>query len=145
MPYRRISEYGVIGDMHSAALVSADGSIDWLCFPRFCSPSVFAALVGDAEGGYFRIRPVGDFRSDHSYQPDSNILVAEFRTDSGVATLTDFMPVADEITHCDHDLVRMVRCQSGSVEMEVEVKPRLGDARSPTAVSVNGRSAAARL
>jgi len=98
MPYRRISEYGVIGDMHSAALVSRDGSIDWLCFPRFDSPSVFAALVDDAQGGYFCIRPVGDFRCDHSYLPDSNVLVADFRTDSGAATLTDFMPVADEIT-----------------------------------------------
>jgi len=145
MSYRRISEYGVIGDMHSAALVSADGSIDWLCFPRFDSPSVFAALVDDADGGYFRIRPAGDFRCDHSYPPDSNVLVAEFRTDSGVATLTDFMPVADEITECDHDLVRVVRCQSGSVGMEVEFKPRLGYGRSPTAVSVNGRSAVARL
>jgi GH15 family glucan-1,4-alpha-glucosidase len=144
MTYRRISEYGVIGDMHSAALVSADGSIDWLCFPRFDSPSVFAALVDDGDGGYFRIRPVGDFRSDQSYQPDSNILVAKFRTDSGVATLTDFMPVADEITHCDHDLVRVVRCQSGSVQMQVEFKPRLGYARSPTDISVNERSAVAR-
>ncbi len=67
MPYRRISEYGVIGDMHSAALVSSDGSIDWLCFPRFDSPSVFAAIVDDAKGGYFRIRPVGEFQHDHSY------------------------------------------------------------------------------
>ncbi|TET95867.1 MAG: glycoside hydrolase family 15 protein [Dehalococcoidia bacterium] len=144
MPYRRISEYGVIGDMHSAALVSRDGSIDWLCFPRFDSPSVFAAVVDDAQGGYFRIRPVGDFRCDHSYIPDSNVLVADFRTDSGAATLTDFMPVADEITHCDHELVRVVRCQSGSMEMEVEFKPRLDYARSPTAISVNGRSVVAR-
>ncbi len=144
MPYRRISDYGVVGDMHSAALVSRDGSIDWLCFPRFDSPSVFAALVDDAQGGYFRIRPVGDFRCDHSYLPDSNVLVTDFRTDSGAATLTDFMPVADEITQCDHELVRLVRCQSGSVEMEVEFNPRLDYARSPTAISVNGRSAVAR-
>ncbi len=145
MTYRPISEYGVIGDMHSAALVSADGSIDWLCFPRFDSPSVFAALVDDADGGYFRIRPVGDFRSEHSYQRDSNILAAEFRTDSGVATLTDFMPVCDDITQCDHDLVRMVRCQSGSVQMQMEFKPRLGYGRSPTDISVSERSAVARL
>jgi GH15 family glucan-1,4-alpha-glucosidase len=145
MTYRRISEYGVIGDMHSAALVSADGSIDWLCFPRFDSPSVFAALIDDADGGYFQIRPVGDFRCSHSYQHDSNILAAEFSTDSGVATLTDFMPVADDITHCDHDLVRMVRCQSGSVEMELEFKPRLGYGRTPTSIAVDGRSAVARL
>ena len=145
MTYRRISEYGVIGDMHSAALVSADGSIDWLCFPHFDSPSVFAALLDDAKGGYFHIRPVGGFRSGHSYQHDTNILVAEFRTDSGVATLTDFMPVGDDITTCDHDLVRIVRCQSGSVKMEAEFKPRLDYARSPTAITVNERSVVARL
>jgi GH15 family glucan-1,4-alpha-glucosidase len=145
MTYRRISDYGVIGDMHSAALVSADGSVDWLCFPRFDSPSVFAALVDDAQGGYFRIRPVGDFRCDHSYLPNTNVLVADFRTDSGAVTLTDFMPVADEITHCDHELVRVVRCQSGSAEMELEFKPRLNYARSPTAITVDGRSVVARL
>lgn len=145
MTYRRISDYGVIGDMHSAALVSADGSIDWLCFPRFDSPSVFAALIDDARGGYFRIRPVGDFRCDHSYLPNTNVLVADFRTDSGAATLTDFMPVADEITHCDHELVRVVRCQGGSVQMELEFKPRLDYARSPTAITVDGRSVVAQL
>nr|NIM51334.1 glycoside hydrolase family 15 protein [Gemmatimonadales bacterium] len=123
MPYRRISEYGVIGDMHSAALVSGDGSIDWLCFPRFDSPSVFAALVDDAQGGYFRIRPVGEFQHDHSYLPESNVLVANFQTRSGAVSLTDFMPVADEITHCEHEVVRVVRCQSGSVEMEAEFLP----------------------
>ena len=145
MPYRKISDYGVIGDMHSAALVSSDGSIDWLCFPRFDSPSVFAALVGDANGGYFRIRPAGDFRHDHSYLPDSNVLAANFETDSGSVSLTDFMPVAEEVTHCDHEVVRIVRCERGSVEMELEFQPRLDYARSPTEVRVNGRSAVARL
>ncbi len=144
MPYRRISEYGVIGDMHSAALVSSDGSIDWLCFPRFDSPSVFAAIVDDAKGGYFRIRPVGEFQHDHAYLPESNVLVANFQTKSGAVSLTDFMPVADEITHCAHEVVRVVRCQSGSVEMEAEFLPRLDYARPGTSVAVNGRSAVAR-
>ncbi|MCH6555883.1 MAG: glycoside hydrolase family 15 protein, partial [Chloroflexi bacterium] len=145
MPYRKISDYGVIGDMHSAALVSSDGSIDWLCFPRFDSPSVFAALVGDANGGYFRIRPAGDFNHGHSYLPDSNVLAANFETDSGSVSLTDFMPVAEEVTHCDHEVVRIVRCERGSVEMELEFQPRLDYARSPTEVRVNGRSVVARL
>ena len=145
MPYRKISDYGVIGDMHSAALVSSDGSIDWLCFPRFDSPSVFAALVGDANGGHFRIRPAGDFRHDHSYLSDSNVLAANFETDSGSVSLTDFMPVAEEVTHCDHEVVRIVRCERGSVEMELEFQPRLDYARSPTEVRVNGRSVVARL
>jgi GH15 family glucan-1,4-alpha-glucosidase len=144
MPYRRISEYGVIGNMHSAALVSADGSIDWLCFPRFDSPSVFAAVVDDADGGYYRIRPVGDFERDHAYLPDTNVLEATFRTDSGAVTLTDFMPISDEITECEHELVRIVRCRSGSVDMEVEFLPRMDYGRSPAPIAVNGRLAVAR-
>jgi len=131
--------------MHSAALVSGDGSLDWLCFPRFDSPSVFAAVVDDVNGGHFRIRPAGEFRHDHSYLPESNVLVASFQTDSGSASLTDFMPVAEEITQCAHEVLRIVRCQSGSVEMELDFRPRMDYGRSATAVTVNGRSAVARL
>jgi len=145
MPYRRISEYGVIGDMHSAALVSGDGSIDWLCFPRFDSPSVFAAVVDEANGGYFQIRPAGKHQHSHSYLPESNVLVATFQTETGAASLTDFMPVAEEITQCDHEVVRIVRCQSGSVEMELDFRPRLDYGRPDTALAVNGRSAVARF
>src|SRR3972149_8069717 len=106
MADRNISEYGVIGDMHSAALVSGDGSLDWLCFPRFDSPSVFAAVVDDVNGGHFRIRPAGEVRHDHSYLPESNVLVASFQTDSGSASLTGFMPVAEEITQQAHEGLR---------------------------------------
>src|SRR3970040_376634 len=123
MPYRRISEYGVIGDMHSAALVSGDGSIDWLCFPRFDSPSVFAAVVDDVNGGHLRIRPAGKFRHDHSYLPESNVLVATFQTDSGSVSLTDFMPVAEEITQCAHEVLRIGGGQSGSLEMGTGFRP----------------------
>src|SRR3972149_2379061 len=129
MADRNISEYGVIGDMHSAALVSGDGSLDWLCFPRFDSPSVFAAVIDDVNGGYFRIRPAGEFRHDHSYLPESNVLVASFQTDGGSASLTDFMPVAEEITQCAHEVVRIGRRQSGSVEVGLDFRPRLGYGR----------------
>lgn len=144
MAYRRINDYGVIGDMHSSALVSADGSIDWLCFPRFDSPSVFAALVDDANGGFFRIRPAGEFRGKNSYLSESNVLVTTFQTDAGAATLTDFMPVADDIMQCEHEVIRVARCESGSLEMELEFNPRLEYARPDTSVSVNGRSVVAR-
>ncbi|MDP2673920.1 MAG: glycoside hydrolase family 15 protein [Dehalococcoidia bacterium] len=144
MPYRNISEYGVIGDMHSAALVSGDGSLDWLCFPRFDSPSVFAAVIDDVNGGHFRIRPAGKFRHDHAYLPESNVLVASFQTEGGSVSLTDFMPVAEEITQCAHEVLRIVRCQSGSVEMELDFRPRMDYGRRDTSVAVNGRSAVAR-
>src|SRR3990172_4314952 len=142
MPYRNISEYGVIGDMHPAALVSGDGSLDWLCFPRFDSPSVFAAVIDDVNGGHFRIRPAGKFRHDHAYLPESNVLVASFQTEGGSASLTDFMPVAEEITQCAHEVLRIVRCQSGSVELDF--RPRMDYGRRDTTVAVNGRSAVAR-
>ena len=81
MTYRPISDYGVIGDMHSAALVAVDGSIDWLCFPRFDSPSVFAALLDTGNGGRFQIHPADpSARSSQRYLPDSNVLTTEFRT-----------------------------------------------------------------
>src|SRR3972149_9616365 len=102
MADRNISEYGVIGDMHSAALVSGDGSLDWLCFPRFDSPSVFAAVVDDVNGGYFRIRPAGEFRHDHSYLPESNVLVAGFQTQTGSVPPTAFMPPGGGRTKTTH-------------------------------------------
>lgn len=144
MVYKPISDYGVVGDMHSAALIARDGSIDWLCFPRFDSPSVFAAILDDARGGRFRIRPVGEFSAHQRYLSDSNVLVTEFRTGSGAVTLTDFMPVEEDIRQCRHNLIRVLRCEEGSVEMEVLFAPRMDYARGKTEVTVKGRAAVAR-
>ncbi len=144
MPYKPISDYGVIGDMHSAALVGSDGAIDWLCFPRFDSPSVFAAVLDDTRGGRFRVAPSGDFTREHHYLPDSNVLVTTFSTDSGSVSLTDFMPVGDDVTHCDHEVVRIVRCQSGRVDLEAIFEPRLDFGRNHTRIVVQDRLAVAR-
>jgi len=144
MTYKPISDYGVIGDMHSAALIGSDGSIDWLCLPRFDSPSAFAAILDDNKGGRFRVAPAGQYRRNHSYLPDSNVLVTNFTTDSGAVSLTDFMPLGDDVTHCDHELVRILRCQSGQVDMEVLFQPRLNYARDQTDMAVQGRLAVAR-
>jgi len=132
MTYKPISDYGVIGDMHSAALVSTSGSIDWLCFPRFDSPSVFAAILDDQRGGRFAIRPAGEYRSSQAYAPDTNILVTTFHTDSGRATLTDFMPLAEDITFSEHEVIRLARCETGEVTLECLFRPRLGYARAET-------------
>ena len=78
MAYQPISSYGVIGDMHSIALVGSDGSIDWLCLPRFDSPSVFASILDYEKGGYFRIQPVGDGKQKQMYLTDTNVLVTRF-------------------------------------------------------------------
>ena len=81
MAYQPIENYGVIGDLHTAALVGTDGSIDWLCLPRFDSPSVFAAILDDKKGGHFKIAPVGDEVSRKQfYCPDTNILDTRFFT-----------------------------------------------------------------
>src|SRR3972149_3342983 len=114
MTFKPIREYGVIGDMHSAALVGHDGSIDWLCFPRFDSPSVFAAILDDTKGGRFRIAPSAEHPRSQHYLPDSNVLVTNFVTDSGAVSLTDFMPIGDDVARCEHELVRVVRCPSAS-------------------------------
>ncbi len=89
-----IEEYGVIGDLHTAAIIGTNGSIDWFCYPRFDSPSVFGAVLDDAKGGRFRISPVKDeVTSRQLYIPDTNILLTRFLTADGVSEITDFMPV----------------------------------------------------
>ena len=133
MTYRPISDYGVIGDMHSAALVSTSGSIDWLCFPRFDSASVFAAILDDQRGGRFAIRPTGEYRSSQAYMPDTNILVTTFHTDGGGrVTVTDFMPLAEDITLSEHEIIRVARCEAGEVTLECLFRPRLDYARVDT-------------
>lgn len=145
MTYRAIHDYGVIGDMHSAALVSSDGSIDWLCFPKFNSPSVFAAILDDSKGGRFHIRPAGDFKYDQHYVDDTNVLRTQFRTASGRGAVTDFMPVGKNgVIKSPHDLYRIVQCDEGTLDIELTFEPRLNYARTPTAVSVTEHAAVAR-
>jgi GH15 family glucan-1,4-alpha-glucosidase len=113
----RIEDYALIGDCHSAALVSRAGSIDWLCWPRFDSPACFAALLGTPENGFWRMSPgQGATAAARRYRPDSLVLETEFETDTGAVTVIDFMPV--RTTHCD--LVRMVVGRRGRVAMESE-------------------------
>ena len=142
-------DYGLIGDMSSAALVGTDGSVDWLCLPRFDSPSVFAAILDQEIGGRFRIRPSATYATEQSYLPDTNILETVFATSTGVVSITDFMPIQDNDRDGKPDrnpanppeLHRIVRCMSGSVEMVCNYEPRHDYARAvPTfrAVSGNG-------
>ncbi len=142
-------DYGLIGDMSSAALVGMDGSVDWLCLPRFDSPSVFAAILDQDIGGSFRIRPSATYATEQSYLPDTNILETVFATATGVVSITDFMPIQDNDRDGKPDrnpanppeLHRIVRCMSGRVEMVCSYEPRHDYARAvPTfrAVSGNG-------
>lgn len=111
MPYQPIEDYGIIGNMRTAALVSKTGSIDWLCYPNFDSPSIFAALLDDKIGGIFSIQPdTEDFTSKQFYWQDTNVLVTRFMTPTGGLELIDYMPVGDsELASYSNCLIRRVR------------------------------------
>ncbi|MGE3190534.1 MAG: glycoside hydrolase family 15 protein [Vicinamibacterales bacterium] len=140
MPYKPIEDYGLIGDMHTAALVSRDGSIDWLCLPSFDSPSVFASLVDDQRGGSFRIHPqASDVSCKQFYWPDTNVLITRFLTDGGSAELCDFMPVGAARTSVrHHEIIRRVTAVRGSLPMRLECRPAFDYARGRHAVQIDG-------
>jgi alpha,alpha-trehalase len=121
-----ISDYGLIGDMRTAALVGLDGAIDWCCLPRFDSGSVFAAILDPERGGTWSIRPAVDWTSTQRYLPRTNILETTFRTAGGVAVLTDFMPVdEDGRPSSPHpEIHRQLRCPRGRVPMQITFMPR---------------------
>jgi GH15 family glucan-1,4-alpha-glucosidase len=108
----RIEDYAIIGDMRTAALVCRDGSIDWLCVPRFDSPACFAALLGKPENGRWLIAPKNEFKSRRCYREDTLILETTFATSQGEANLVDFMRMSNEYT----SLIRIVMGLKGSVE-----------------------------
>jgi GH15 family glucan-1,4-alpha-glucosidase len=113
----RIEDYALIGDCESAALVGRDGSIDWLCWPRFDSPACFAALLGGPEHGRWKIAPQKIVAVKRRYRPDTLILETDFEAEAGAVTLVDFMPVRG----LHSDLVRMVVGRRGRVAMEMEL------------------------
>jgi len=95
MAFQPIENYGVIGNMQSIALVGMNGSIDFLCYPEFDSPTVFAAILDDQKGGKFEIRPrLSNMRVRQLYLPETNILLTRFLSDGGLDELTDYMPTA---------------------------------------------------
>jgi GH15 family glucan-1,4-alpha-glucosidase len=123
-----IADYGLIGDLHTAALVGRNGSIDWCCAPRFDSPSVFAALLDPARGGRWRISPAGSWTSAQRYLPATNILETVFHLTGGVAHLIDFMPVGPA-RGASTEIHRRIHCPRGSVALDVVFEPRFDYAR----------------
>jgi GH15 family glucan-1,4-alpha-glucosidase len=121
-----IEDYALIGDCETAALVGRDGSIDWLCLPRFDSDACFAALLGTPENGYWRIAPVDKARVRRRYRPKTLILETEFETETGTATLIDFMPLRTG----NPEIVRLVRCDRGSIRMRTEIVMRFDYGRT---------------
>ena len=128
-----VGDYAIIGDCRSAALVSRSGSIDWLCWPRFDSPSLLGALL-DPRAGRWSLSPTAPFRTERRYAGDSNVLETRLETGSGSLVVTDLMPVASEeekrsLLLPDHEILRLVACERGEVEVEtvLEVRPRAED------------------
>jgi GH15 family glucan-1,4-alpha-glucosidase len=114
-----LEDYAVIGNMISAALVARDGSIDWLCLPRFDSPACFAALLGDRTHGHWQIAPTAKHEVRRSYYPRTAVLETRFTTGSGEVALIDFMPLTEHERKVD--VVRIVRGVRGSVEIGMEL------------------------
>ena len=118
-----IGDYALIGDCETAALVGRDGSIDWLCWPRFDSDACFAALLGGPGNGRWRIAPRATARTiTRRYREDTLILETRFETDAGVMTLVDFMTPRSDTS----DVVRIVRCERGRVDVHMELVLRFG-------------------
>ncbi len=141
MGYNPIECYGIIGDMHTCALVGMDGSIDWMCLPYFDSPSVFAAILDDQKGGRFQITATHEGKLRQLYFPDTNILVTRFMSEEGVAEVIDFMPVREEgVPHISR-LVRQVKGIRGDVPMKMICRPAFDYARQPHEVEVQGTDA----
>jgi len=130
--YLPIAEHGIIGDLHSVALVGTDGTIDWYCPERFDAPSIFGAILDKDKGGYYRIAPVGDdWTSTQFYFPDTNVLVTRFLSPSGVAELIGFMPIGGtRAEEHRHRLVRRVLGIKGEMRFRIEVEPRFDYARA---------------
>ena len=139
MAYLPIENYGVIGNLRTAALVGTDGSIDWLCLPRFDSPSVFGALLDDKIGGSFKIAPIGDdLRPKQVYWPETNILITRFLHADGIGELEDYMPVSDPAgdavrkekpEQASTQLIRRVRVVRGSMSFRLQCRPGFNYAR----------------
>jgi GH15 family glucan-1,4-alpha-glucosidase len=113
----RLEDYGFVSDTHSGALIGSNGSIDWLCTPRFDSDACFAALLGSEENGCWKISPRGEWKSRQTYRGETLVLETIFETSDGSVRLLDFMPPTGKF----RDVVRIVEGIKGRVEMEMKL------------------------
>jgi GH15 family glucan-1,4-alpha-glucosidase len=140
----KIQDYAAIGNGRSAALVSRDGSLDWLCWPRFDSPSLFGALLDRRVGGCWRIAPAEPSRIERGYLPETNVLQTRFHTDAGTAELIDFMPAASEeqkgkMLWPEQELVRRIACEWGEAVVQVHFEPRPDFGRAQVKIQDAGK------
>ena len=140
--YKPIETYGIIGDLHSVALVGLDGSIDWCCLPRFDSPSVFGAILDQHKGGYCKLATVNPGTRRQMYLPATNVLLTRFLSGEGVGEVTDFMPVqAKRVEGHGHQIVRIARAVRGEVHFRFECRPAFDFARRDHQITLSRRGA----
>src|ERR1700730_17843573 len=137
-PSLPIAEHGIIGDLHTAALVGSDGTIDWFCPDRFDGPSVFGALLDRSGGGFYRIAPADPRAATKQlYFPDTNVLITRFLSPEGVGEVHDFMPVGGS----PQRLVRRVVAGRGSMASPLELEPRFNYGRDDHEIAIDGHHA----
>ena len=135
--YKPLSDYGIVGNLETCALVGRDGAIDWCCLPRLNSSSVFAALLDDEIGGRFAIHPTDEYEAEQQYMERTNVLQTTFHTESGTARVTDFMPLSPDNEGNQpkvRGIYRNVSCTEGDVDLAVEFDPRFDYARADSRV-----------
>jgi len=145
--YKKISDYGIIGNLYSIALIGIDGSIDWMCLPHIDSPSIFGALLDNKKGGRYSISPVDEWDSSAEYIPGTNILRTRFRTGTGVMQITDFMPVCscgnEEQEEERNELYRFIEIHEGRISAQIVFDPRFDYARAATVLKEHGEGVSA--
>jgi GH15 family glucan-1,4-alpha-glucosidase len=141
MSFQPIENYGVIGNMRSIALVGMNGSIDFLCYPDFDSPTVFAALLDDTAGGCFQIEPqLTNARIRQLYLPETNILLTRYLAEEGVAELTDYMPIEKDAEQ-PNEIIRTISVIRGNVRFKMRCQPRFNYGTSPHRTEMSDRCA----
>lgn len=143
--YRPIEDYGVIGNGHTAALISSRGSVDWLCFHRFDSPSLFARILDPDRGGYWSVQPEEPFESSHRYREATNILETTFQCTGGTVVIRDFMDIASVARlrrlPAPGRIIRIAECTDGKVRVISSCLPRPNYARTPPEFALHGNQA----
>ncbi len=132
--YLPIADHGLVGDLHSVALVGTNGTIDWFCCPAFDSPSVFGSLLDAGRGGFFALGAAIPARTRQFYIPDTNVLITRFFAEEGVGEIQDFMPLRGSSTGWQR-LVRRVQCVRGTLPFRMRAAPRFNYGSDPHVVS----------
>jgi GH15 family glucan-1,4-alpha-glucosidase len=133
--YLPVSEHGLIGDLHSVALVGTNGTIDWHCSPSFDAPAVFGSLLDADRGGRFELAAAVPAKTRQFYLPDTAVLITRFFAEDGVGEIQDFMPVGGATETQRHRLIRRVLCVRGSIPFRARLSPRFGYGMQPHTIT----------